>query len=378
MTEKMRCPKCGHEQSDGVECAACGLIFARYRQRQEKLASNAAAPGRPALFSMGRLFGLATLVFCTSLVTWYVTARHDANPPPARLVAPEQEESQANIPPRPSPQTPVAVVSDAPAGDPLDHARWATVTIKTPLGTGSGFFVTDSYIVTNKHVVTVRPEQVKEFRRQVASGKERIGLVESSLAEFRDKARRAGGATGKLLRSNVERYETELQQAKEKLARLQQQLEKMESGVGASETTVIMADNSEYTASDLTISDQKDLAIITLFTHNPASRLRPAPSGSPLKAGDALYAIGSPVGLPQTVTKGILSGYQRRHGADGDEGQVYIQTDAAINPGNSGGPLVDEKGYVRGVNTMILRNTQGIGFAIPIEDVYREFDTMLR
>ena len=52
---------------------------------------------------------------------------------------------------------------------------------------------------------------------------------------------------------------------------------------------------------------------------------------------------------------------------------MFLQTDAAINPGNSGGPLIDEKGYVFGVNTMILQDTEGIGFAIPIEVVYEEF-----
>jgi S1-C subfamily serine protease len=56
---------------------------------------------------------------------------------------------------------------------------------------------------------------------------------------------------------------------------------------------------------------------------------------------------------------------------------VYLQTDAAINPGNSGGPLIDEAGYARGVTTMILNNTEGIGFAIPIEQVFEEFRSTL-
>ncbi len=86
-----------------------------------------------------------------------------------------------------------------------------------------------------------------------------------------------------------------------------------------------------------------------------------------------MYTIGSPVGLRQTVTAGIFSGYRKRE----DNDQVYLQTDAAINPGNSGGPLIDEFGFVYGVNTMILRNTEGIGFAIPIETVFEEFGSDL-
>jgi len=110
------------------------------------------------------------------------------------------------------------------------------------------------------------------------------------------------------------------------------------------------------------VSEKYDLALMSLFVQDGASIKRPAP-GSKLRQGDRVYTIGSPVGLRQTVTSGIFSGY-RTHEPDG---QIYLQTDAAINPGNSGGPLIDENGYVRGVNTMILKNTEGIGFAIPID-----------
>ena len=57
---------------------------------------------------------------------------------------------------------------------------------------------------------------------------------------------------------------------------------------------------------------------------------------------------------------------------------MFLQTDAAINPGNSGGPHIDAEGFVHGVNTMILRDTEGIGFAIPIDRVFEEFGTSLQ
>lgn len=79
-------------------------------------------------------------------------------------------------------------------------------------------------------------------------------------------------------------------------------------------------------------------------------------------------AIGNPLGLDNTVTVGIISGTERSSRAFGvrDGGIGFIQTDAAINPGNSGGPLLNQRGQVIGINTAIIRGTQGLGFAIPI------------
>ena len=89
--------------------------------------------------------------------------------------------------------------------------------------------------------------------------------------------------------------------------------------------------------------------------------------------GDFVFAIGSPFGLRQTVTYGIVSAKGRRSLILGDEGvplQNFLQTDAAINPGNSGGPLVNLRGEVIGVNTAIASNSggnEGVAFAIPID-----------
>ena len=73
--------------------------------------------------------------------------------------------------------------------------------------------------------------------------------------------------------------------------------------------------------------------------------------------------------MRNTVTSGIFSGYRKAAGND----DIYLQIDAPINPGNSGGPLIDGHGNVYGVNTMILTNTEGLGFAIPIEAVFDDF-----
>src|ERR671922_45952 len=91
-----------------------------------------------------------------------------------------------------------------------------------------------------------------------------------------------------------------------------------------------------------------------------------------LEIGDFVLAVGSPFGLSQSVTRGIVSA-KGRHNLDlGDDDldlQNFIQTDAAINPGNSGGPLVNLRGEVVGLNTAIASasgGNEGIGFSIPI------------
>ena len=83
-----------------------------------------------------------------------------------------------------------------------------------------------------------------------------------------------------------------------------------------------------------------------------------------LQVGSWVVAVGSPFGLEQTVTAGIVSAKGRVIGSGPYDN--FIQTDASINPGNSGGPLINTKGEVVGINTAILAEGKGIGFAIPI------------
>lgn len=113
---------------------------------------------------------------------------------------------------------------------------------------------------------------------------------------------------------------------------------------------------------------ETDLAVVKV----DLAGLRPATFGSSddIRVGDWVLAIGSPFGLDQTVTAGIISGKNRvqRIIENGDGFEDFLQTDAAINPGNSGGPLVNLRGELVGINTAILSRTgvsAGIGFAIP-------------
>jgi serine protease Do len=144
---------------------------------------------------------------------------------------------------------------------------------------------------------------------------------------------------------------------------------------GATKVTVTMNDGKEYTAQVVGKDAQTDVAVVRL--EKPPSNLVVARLGDSdrLDVGEWVVAVGSPLGLEQTVTAGIISGKGRpgRHvQMSGKRVRGYIQTDAKINPGNSGGPLVNLEGEVVGVNTLIQVGAGGAyGFAIPVNEVRR-------
>lgn len=134
----------------------------------------------------------------------------------------------------------------------------------------------------------------------------------------------------------------------------------------AEELVVTLYDGSEYPAELVGADENTDVAVIKI----EASDLKAASFTSidNAEAGDLVIAVGSPFGLQQTVTIGVISAKGRAVGSEEIFPMVnLIQTDAAINRGNSGGPLVNSVGQVIGVNT--LRASAGIGFAIPSDTV---------
>jgi serine protease Do len=144
---------------------------------------------------------------------------------------------------------------------------------------------------------------------------------------------------------------------------------------GATKVTVTMNDGKEYSAQVVGKDAQTDVAVVRM--DKPPSNLVVARLGDSdkLEVGEWVVAVGSPLGLEQTVTAGIVSGKGRpgRHvQMSGKRVRGYIQTDAKINPGNSGGPLVNLEGEVVGVNTLIQVGAGGAyGFAIPVNEVRR-------
>jgi S1-C subfamily serine protease len=145
---------------------------------------------------------------------------------------------------------------------------------------------------------------------------------------------------------------------------------------------VTLSDHSSWPADTVGAEPDKDVAVVRIRA--PSSRLRPIAIGrsADLQVGQAVFAIGNPFGLDQTLTTGVVSALGRTiQAVTGRTIHEVIQTDAAINPGNSGGPLLDSAGRLIGVNTAIYSTSggsAGIGFAVPVDIVNRVVPELIR
>ncbi len=142
----------------------------------------------------------------------------------------------------------------------------------------------------------------------------------------------------------------------------------------AQRVQVTLFDKHQYPAKVVTVDKGHDLALLKINAPNlvPATL---AETSSGLMVGQRVYAIGNPFGLSGTMTSGIISAIRSIRGPENNPIEDAIQTDASVNPGNSGGPLLNSRGEVIGITTMIATNpnqeqgadqSAGIGFAIPI------------
>ncbi|WP_425476829.1 DegQ family serine endoprotease [Dyella psychrodurans] len=134
---------------------------------------------------------------------------------------------------------------------------------------------------------------------------------------------------------------------------------------GADDITVTLQDGRDFKGTLVGTDPATDVAVVKI--NATGLQALPIADSSQLRVGDFVVAVGDPFGLGQTVTSGIVSALQRS-GLGGSSFQNFIQTDASINPGNSGGALVNLRGELVGINTMILSpsgGNVGIGFAIP-------------
>src|SRR6266446_239649 len=146
---------------------------------------------------------------------------------------------------------------------------------------------------------------------------------------------------------------------------------------GSSRIIVGLQSGQTYTGKIVGIDEETDVAVIKIDAAQDLPTVTLGDSNA-AQVGDWVLAVGSPFGLDQTVTAGIISKKERETPSANSNFQRFIQTDAAINRGNSGGPLVNMRGEVIGINSQIATSTgdyNGIGFALPSNEanfVYRQ------
>jgi len=248
------------------------------------------------------------------------------------------------------------------------------------LGSGSGFVIdSDGYIVTNYHVVQRAYEsnqavlQYEKFWDDLAKNttksiKDKLSFSSSNVVDNVEGVlnRTVNAITGR------ENNETEV----------------LPAGVfvrfgenGDADGSV----TSYYSCEIIDVKKELDIAVLKIMESSDKMNnlLKPMEYGSSsnLVVGQSLLAIGNPFGLDRTITSGLVSATGRSvTGVAGNQIKNCIQTDCAINPGNSGGPLLNLKGEVVGVNTMIISasgSSSGIGFAVPGDSVKESADKII-
>jgi Do/DeqQ family serine protease len=135
---------------------------------------------------------------------------------------------------------------------------------------------------------------------------------------------------------------------------------------GAEDITVLLSDNRSFSANVIGSDPPSDIALLKINAHDLP--VLPLGDSDKVRVGDIALAIGSPLGLSQTVTAGIISAKGRRTDMSDGSFEDFLQTDAPINKGNSGGALINTNGVLVGIDSQILSPTGGnigIGFAIP-------------
>jgi len=281
----------------------------------------------------------------------------------------------------------------------IEKASLSTVTIKTSIGQGSGFFINENgYILMNKHVLRVDETEMKKAEEFIARVDNRIEDDEATIAEAENRLRRmrsdlddykasidrmtdpnAQIIAMQKYRSQSAQYDFDEAQLRKRKNEFEEKISKYRQEKGEftkkarmakhdRQFIVILKDKTELEANLVSVSNDYDLALLKI--DGCKSPYIQSGAQKEITQGMGVFAIGSPLGVVDSVSSGVLSGY------DND----YIRTDAKIYPGNSGGPLITADGKVIGINTLklITQKFEGIGFAIPVRSAFQEFNKYLK
>ena len=353
-----RCPKCSRKITNKIECRSCGLLFERYFkvEAQKRAAEKARAAKKNKIRRIvNSSISLLFIAIVGGAALYYYNTKTPASPSSGSDKTLKQENVASN-------QTAGGTQDSAN----VSRAKQATVSINAPGGTGTGFFVAKDLLITNRHIVEQKEDGLAEARSAFESYRNRVAEENVKLLEMKQQyAEMADGNTKDELGAIIEDGEAQLEKALAEQQRLENKILDIEKRLESNEVLVVLADGSNVSISDTSLSETFDLALLTVVGTNIEGIVLP-PSGNPLTEGTRLFTIGPKnISIPCTFT-----GFYRGDSPD----DFFIQTDRSFNPKNSGGPLIDEDGYVRGISTIIDLKLEGGGLAIPIETAMSEFN----
>jgi hypothetical protein len=284
---------------------------------------------------------------------------------------------------------------------PVEKASLAVVAIDTPMIQGSGFFISENgYVLTNKHVV--RPTETDEWKEIEGNLKEadeayresdrafrkersRLSKMEKSLKEYKNAIDRADDGYARRIAQDeynlfMNRYQEhkgeykkvkrEYSENKRKYEAARREFNIMSSAsILARNFRIILKNDDELNARLITVSDKHDLALLKVDRYK--TPYIKTGDFSSIRHGMKIFAIGSPLGMKDVITSGVVAGIKEEN----------VITDATILPGSSGGPLITADGKVIGVNSLRVSQViggQGLGVAISIESAFSDFENLIR
>jgi len=383
MTDKPleQCPKCSSKITNPVECETCGIVFEKYfeAEARKKAAAEQIAiepsrlRNRPVV-----MISVGLVLIVAALAALYVGTRAPVSSEPQKDNPPRQVQKNRKIEEQSPQPLPVTIPQPLDAKgldvDPIQRALSATVSVRTPWGAmGSGFFIAEHAVITNKHVIAFDEAEYQTFKNRVERNRKIIDLEIEKIDSWKKRLQQMPeGPNRSQLELIIQDKEADVSKYLPLQREDEQKLAKVRDQRYSRDIKIVTDDNKEYPVDHIVTSSSHDLALLKVSSITGRALKRKAKEQH-LEQGQVVYAIGSPLGLANTVTSGVFSAYRKKTDTD----ETYLQFDAAVNPGNSGGPLIDKEGNVLGVNTMGIIQAEGLGFAIPIDVVFEDFGDSL-